>query len=55
MHLFVFQGVGPIQVRYADGERERLGNNTCMEFYQRSMLRLLDQLGYIKTNTAHLN
>jgi len=21
-----FQGVGPIQVRYADGERERLGN-----------------------------
>ncbi|KAK9992066.1 hypothetical protein SO802_027051 [Lithocarpus litseifolius] len=24
-HSFVFQGVGPIQVRYADGERERLG------------------------------
>lgn len=25
-HSHVFQGVGPIQVRYADGERERLGN-----------------------------
>lgn len=25
-HVWVFQGLGPIQVRYADGERERLGN-----------------------------
>lgn len=40
MHLFVFQGVGPIQVRYADGERERLGNNPLISIFVSSEICL---------------
>jgi hypothetical protein len=45
------QGTGPVQVRYADGERDRLGSGPALPFCKKKVLSVTSILLFVYTST----